>query len=249
MPTATAGKPGSLTRPAWFPIQRVGGRVQSMSQDQPLRFSPQQRRRLLELGLLDTQIDEVQRSALPAASAAIAGDPALQDVRDEFQALLDAMGSAQEAMSKLLRLDVSTPARAKVFQLIELADFEMQGDGSIIEKALYPLTAARATARRARNALTEEQSRPNGASFYPVQQIDEALWQGFRKHHSMKLPSEKAVGQSLPTYNVKRSSSETSAYWEIMAICYEAIGREKQNLERPIKAYLTWCKKHDQPQR
>ncbi|HCY61535.1 MAG TPA: hypothetical protein DHV59_01565 [Oxalobacteraceae bacterium] len=212
-----------------------------MIQDQPLRFTSQQRHRLLELGLLEKQIEEVQRSALPAASAAIAGDPTLQDVRDEFQALLDAMGSAQEAMSKLLRADAGTPARAKVFQLIEIADFEMQGDGRIIEKALYPLTAARATVRRARNALADEQSRQNGASFYPVQQIDDALWQGFLKHYHGNA--------DIPAYNVKRSSSETSAYWEIIAICYEAIGREKQNLERPIKAYLKWCKTHDQPLR
>lgn len=99
------------------------------------RFNEEQRRQLTKLGVYEKQILELERSALPAASAALAKEPTIQDVRDKLAEVMKAIDAALNAMTSLRRaahFEIGSAAWSEVFQRIERADFVVtakdQGD-------------------------------------------------------------------------------------------------------------------------
>lgn len=217
------------------------------------RFNEDQRRRLATLKVYEEQIFQVQRSALPAAAAALDEEPKISDVRDKLSEVALAIGAARDVTASLLKATEdggnSTSAWREAFQRIERADFEgtvndhgeeLRGDGEIIERAHRALLPLARITQRALDAFKREaaeirQRRPG--TWFPVQLIDEALQAGFLEHHRA---TEATHGAAPPRYNVPPSTSETSEFFKVVAICYEAIGQEKRSMEAPIRAYMDW---------
>lgn len=114
--------------------------------------------------------------------------------------------------------------------------------GESVERAHRALVPLAGIARRALEAFNREaaeisQRRPG--TWFPIQLIDEALQAGFLE---LSRATEATRAADHPSYNLKPSTSETSEFFQVVAICYEAIGQEKKSLEAPIRAYMDWCR-------
>ena len=216
--------------------------VQMTEGGQPI-FSPAQRQRLRSLGLIDAQIDELETNALPLSRAWLRKPPTLQDVRDELQALFDAMERAAAAMSRLLSADKFTPAMREAQARLLMACFEIHHDPhdnhDHVEKAFDALSRAKAVVQYAQESLPKTQRRHEAASVLPVKCIDKALLSGFIKGHKGCM--------TLPRYELRRSYSPKSKYRRIVGICYEAMGQQvNKGPERAIKAFIAWRRLTDE---
>jgi hypothetical protein len=246
------------------------------------RFNEEQWRQLTKLGLYEKQILKLERKVLPAASAALAEEATIQDVRDKLAEVMKAVNAARDVTASLLK--TSTPAWLEAFQRIERADFvvtvEDQGDESrcdgeapvlteegwlcppslendkgelrddresaeqrpreSVERAYRMLLPLSRIAQRASKAFEVEaaETKPRRqGGYFEIQLIDEALRKGFLEHQE----AEAAEGNvQLPPYNLRPSNSQTSGFWRVVVICYEAIGHSGKNPERPIRSYNEW---------
>lgn len=203
-------------------------------------FSPDQRKRLRGLGLIDAQIDELEANALPISRAWLQKTPTLQDVRDELQALFVAMERAAAALSGLQSTATMTPAKREAQARILEACFEIHDDPhdnhDFVEKASHALSRVKAMVQHAQESLPNTQRRSAAASHGPVAWIHEALVSGFANGHC----------QPLPRYTLRTSSSQGSRFREIVGICYEAMGQGNTDPERAIRAFIAWRRAKDE---
>lgn len=198
------------------------------------RFSKVERAELTELGLIESQIDQLQTIALPLARAWLKPLPRLQDVRDELNSLSNSMSSALASMSALLTAAAPSRGRYEALQRLVLEDFEEHGSYESIQVAHRMLLRAYSVVRRAQDSLPKTQRRQATADILPVVRINEALLSGFTKGHS----------SPLPPYTLHPSASPGSPFRRIVGICYEAMGLVNTDPERAIKKFIAWQRKH-----
>jgi len=191
-----------------------------------IRFTEDQKKRLKELNMTDYQISEIEKKVLIASRFHIRELPTLTDVRDEFDKLERVLKDTQNTLSKLLRADEDKSAKGEVHERIISADFEMKGDGELIEKTLFSLVPITVAVRMARKKLPTEQRRTNQASPFPVQLINEVI--------NWNIESK---------LTIRPSSSSSSRFFKIVVICYEAINEKNQDPSRAVKAYISILKK------
>jgi len=205
-------------------------------------FTQDQRRRLRECGLIDAQIDEVETFALPICLALLTRPPTMQEVRNELIVVSKALERAHEAMAALSSANLAAPGRFEASQRVLMAEYNLQGDGSVFEKTLAQLVATQAVLNHAQAELPEGPRRDPAASAMPVNRIDQALLSGFVKWYSTE-------DAPMPHYMMKPSASPGSDFREIVGLCYEAMGRQNSDPERAIRAYVKWRKDRDRVQR
>jgi hypothetical protein len=208
----------------------------------PIQFTPQQRSRLLEIGVLGSQIDALERT-LPICRSALRKLPPLTEVRDKLKNLASKMDSARSAMSTFL--GGRSPSAEEALSRATMADFEAEGDGHTVENALHALARAIRILRQAKDSLQTRQRRHMSASFFPVERIARALLNGFIKHH---------MPRPLPPYEL-RPSRTAAPFPEIVSICYETIGHlnakegDRADPARAIRNYLTFLVKRNRAER
>lgn len=217
-----------------------------MSGDSNLKFDDPQHARLIKLGLSKDQIAKLRR-ILPEVQWTLTNDPTIQDVREKFVALDAAMRDARNKLASLLRAGPNTPDWQEVFHRIQRADFEgtlnsqgesLGGDGEAVDRAhraLLPFSKIVEHARQAFEAetATTEQRRPNEASFVGVQLIDETLRQ-------IVLDQLDPAKREIELSRYEFHPSISSKFFDVVEICYEAIGRSNRSLDGPIRKYIAW---------
>lgn len=177
------------------------------------QFVPEHRARLQQLGLLPTQIVELE-ATLPLNRAMLERPAPMDAVRGEIETF-------RKAISKALAIiDGKVDARNEAAWRIEEAGFELGYRHDDLRRAL-------AAAGAAETALPKEQRRVH-ADIRPIARIVKALMDGFIKTHT----------PPFPPYEMKVSSSPGSDFREIVGICYVAIGQHNSDPERAIKAYI-----------
>ncbi len=187
-------------------------------------FSADQRLRLAHLGLIDTQIRELER-ILPLVRSILARPARVTDIRQVLQPLLSALKKADRILSRLLNAGDSL-RDAERQALARLIDFDDDNElGEAIRKANDLILRAMPRA-----------SKHKSATAIPVALIDRALLNGFIRK---PLIDKKTGGPYCPAYTIKRSSSQGSPYREIIGICYEAAtGQRDVDPERAIRAFI-----------
>lgn len=204
---------------------------------QPI-FTSDQRQRLLNLKLIEAQITQLEKAALPVARAVLGTPAPMQDVRDELRSLHNAMNKACKAMSCLLNARIDNRARFEALQRVTMADFENGGEGGTMVSANNLMAAAIANVLTSEHCLPKSQRRNSSASILPIQLIDNALDAGFVKGQTK--------GKAFPPYTLQRSSSPGSPYREIVGICYEAMAQDNIDPERAIKSFIAWRREKDE---
>jgi hypothetical protein len=197
-------------------------------------FTADQRKRLLALGLLQSQIDELE-AVLPLAAAFIQAPPALADVRDCLVRISGAQKRASKELLRLLDVAPTLPALLEAQYRVLAADSlaSNRDPGETVRVANYALFAAGAVFQRALDDLPPPptQRRHRAASAIPIFQLDAAMLRGFIKSHG-------ETARPMPLYAPKRSASPGSQYRRIVGICYEAMGQRNTDPERAIKAFI-----------
>ncbi len=229
-------------------------RPTSSSGAQSVRFTDQQRKRLLKLRwlwrpdrhtrltkqrLLPQQVDRLEE--ILATCRVLLNKPAtMTEVRDKLSDIARAIRRAHRLVSG------SSAASREALDRLELAHMEdvevrievrNQAAQSAVMELRDPtsepdfVTSLRSLSRFAESALQalpRIQRRANTASPSPIERIERALWQGFTDHH---LPG------ALPPYPLHISVSK-QPFPAIAATVYQAIGIKGKSPERAIRAYI-----------
>lgn len=218
-----------------------------------LRFSPAQKQQLKNLGLFDEQIEALE-SRLPICRRTMQKDPALATLRSKITRLEKTMRRTQKEISKFLSGE-NTTAGCEALSRVVMADFDFHAglskstdgetfDGETLKNALSALTAPLCIIERALSDLPDEQRRNRSSSFYPIENVENALLDGFIKHHD---PNR--TGKALPPFMDSASYAKKKRFSQVAKIFYAALGVPNKNLERPIKNYLAFKQRRDKRQR
>ena len=202
-----------------------------------LAFSAGDRADLRRLGLISTQIAELETVALPICRAWLEPPAPMADVR---KVLADTLAALKRTRTQLDRcIAPGTEAEKEAGTRLEVAIFDVaQADGNQPEWDL--LVTTRETLARAislfgaaTSDLPATQRRSRNASAWPIARIEKALLDGWLKGQDLSKP--------LPPYTLRTSSSPTSQFRKVVGICYRTIG-QTEDPERAIKAHIRWRK-------
>jgi hypothetical protein len=196
-----------------------------------LVFGREQRNRLKHLGLVDAQIHKLE-NILPLCRAWLSKPATLLDVREKLADIAKPVRQAKKAMDALAKS--SSLASREAFNRILLAVDPMQPGEYATSMAVEKLNWVFQTVEGALKSLPTTQRRNNDANPVPIQLIERALLDGFCEHYS-------PGGQAMPPYML-RTSRKMVPFPEIVAICYEAIGR-CGDPDRAIRNYLVLKKR------
>ena len=211
-------------------------------------FLPEQRRELQDtLGLLPAQVDELESDALRKMRAILRRQPTKSNVRAELEDEANALRSAEDAISRLLRGSLAHPAgstevgpKDAAAARVMLATFEAEEDPEVLDRALVSIGAALRVIEKAIAGLPDKPTRHRTASPQLVSLIDKALLSGFLKAHG-HWPGTSGQGSDkpLPAYPIKTSCADGSDYRRIVEVCFEAAGAEAdQGRERAIREFM-----------
>lgn len=202
------------------------------------RFTPDQRRALIRLGILSQQIDALEDVVLGIGSVVLrneASAPARAEVQREFAKVRNALEAAHRALTDLEAARDGVPAHVARMQVrgsIELTSYSM-GEGlaseGILHRVLSGLFVARAVVDRAIAYVPKAPTRHRTASPYPVSLVEKALLHGWATAHR---------DQPMPAYNCPAASGPTAPFRLVVQICYEAMGQTNDDPERAIKAFM-----------
>lgn len=198
-----------------------------------LIFDPEQRDRLTHLGLVDAQIHKLE-NILPSCRAWLSKPATLLEVREKLADIAKPVRQAKKAMDALA--NSSSLASREAFNRILLAVDPMQPGEYATSMAVEKLNWVFQTLEDALKSLPTTQRRSHDANPLPIQLIERALLDGFCAHYS-------PGGQAMPPYKLR--TSRKGPFLEIVAICYEAIGRPGES-DRAIRNYLA-LKKRQKP--
>lgn len=199
-----------------------------------LILGPEQRDRLTHLGLVDAQIHKLE-NALPLCRAWLSKPATLLEVREKLADIAKPVRQAKKAMDALTK-STSLASREACNRILLAVDHMQPGEYAtsvVVEKLNWVFQAV----EDALKSLPTTQRRNNDANPLPIQLIERALLDGFVAHYS-------PGGQALPEYHL-RTSRKKAPFPEIVAICYEAIGRGGDP-DRAIRNYLE-LKKRKKP--
>lgn len=191
-------------------------------------FSAEQRSRLLALGLVQEQIQELEQT-LPGNAAWLKKPPSRKLVFSELDL---AEKAAARALKKLRTLDDETTAtgyRAVAAALMSVGATEVSVDAtSVVSSAIEALEKLPAVFAAARANAPPGPWRFRSANPKVIDRIDSALLRGFTRHYR----------PPFPPYEIRISASANSKFRSIVSICYEAIGAGNNDPERAIRAYI-----------
>jgi hypothetical protein len=184
-----------------------------------VEFTQDQREELGQQGLTTEQIDALLK-ALPECQFVLSMEtnkPRLNDVKKLLQDILRDNNKAARSMRKPLRPKDS--AGEEALTKLDMASFEIGGDGTEIERALHSLAVANAIVKRAISRLPRQPQRHQTATFEPVRLI------------------HVAAPFLVPSSGVK------SQFMAVVGICYDAIlGTDFHDPERVVKGYCAWLR-------
>lgn len=194
----------------------------------PIRFASHQSAELLKLGLAQEAIDRIEVEGLPLAKAALEREPPRADVRDELQAVAEALSKARRAVERLLNATAAVPHLKAARLKIAGGGRRYQMGGMRLDETSKSLATAIDVVSEAISRLPPEPMRHQSADPLPIKFI----------HSALQFGSIMAgLGPLLPRL-LKPSSSPTSAFRRMVGICYEAIDAPSTDPERAIKAYV-----------
>jgi hypothetical protein len=201
-------------------------------------FTEQQRNDLKKLGLFDEQIEAIN-NVLPLCKSSLNETPAKDAVRKKIRELEKSIDEVQTAISQFL--GDSSAAGEEAIKRVTLANIEFNRgldsalNSNVLETHLHRTFPVLSILRSALQTLSrEDQRRFRPSSPFAIQLLEEALRHGWVKHQ----PSGRLVN---PYFNWEVSRTKRP-FPEIARIFYEAIGQEDKDIERPIKAYLSFTK-------
>ena len=203
----------------------------AFEQRQRAALTPAQCRQLADLGLLEEQIDQLQR-ALPKAAHQLAVRPTMTAVRKVVTSLHDDVARARKAIEVLLAAR-GVPGRREYLEAYERLAYRVQGrgepvsDGLELERALEGL---KSLARIVGTAVEElgPQKRGGQGSHVPVMLLHRAMADGW----AVANPDDPLLPDDWRTFGA------------VVNVCYDAIrGPGTPEPERSVKNYRAWLNK------
>ena len=204
-----------------------------------IRFSPDQRRELLRLGVPEMAIQVIEVEALPAARRRLVRQAPMREVRKELQHVETAVREARNALEALL-----TPSKVASMRdaqtLLIGGGYRYQQDGIPLNRASQALVPALEVLAVAIKQLPEKPVRHRLADDRPVYLIHDALQKGclFAGMPFVEVKRGRLAGLSLIAPELRPSTSPTSPFRQIVCICYERLGMPTADPERAVKAFV-----------
>jgi hypothetical protein len=205
----------------------------------PIRFEPHQLAELEQLGVVPEAINQLETEALPLAQEFLERQPAHTDVRDELQAVADALAAARHAVERLLNAKRAVPHLIAARSRIAGGGRRNMTGGMRLAETSQSLATAIEVVAAALGTVPDKARRHPSASAMPIKYLHMALQRGsIMAGHDPLVPA------------LKPSSSVTSAFRRVIGICYEAIGEPSTDPERAIKAHVkNWRAQQDYAER
>lgn len=198
------------------------------------RFTDSQIAQLKKLDLCDEQIAELQDKVLRLGRSWLKPSPTLTEVREK----INDISKASEKLAKLLNSITKLPCRGANFEVRERITIEYwnagmtKDDDNPLPEFLEQVQRLQDMASNALSEMPTAQRRNNSTSYKPIEWIDNALLRGFWKKYEN-------LGNPIPGYDIRVSSSPNTQFRKVVGICYEAItGKDFVDPERAIKNYI-----------
>lgn len=192
---------------------------------EPIRFQPHHRAELVRLGLQSETIERLERPVLNWASRYLVREPPNKAVLKVLNRLAAALTSAHGAVEGILDHSIRSPALEAARRYFVSGGRRHDRDGMRLDEASKSLATAIEVVAVAVKKVPTDAARHRSADPYPVELIHKALM-----HPTKAGPAASA--------KLRPSVSPTSAFRQIVGICYEAIGAPNTDPERPIRAYM-----------
>ncbi|NYE27316.1 hypothetical protein HDE78_000241 [Rhodanobacter sp. K2T2] len=209
-------------------------------------FTDAQLSQLKDLGVIPEQVENL-RFAVALTRAELKDSAARNDVAE----LLREVGELAEKLALRLRALVSQRdvAHSAAHSYIEVAYWAKRGndDGPTSSHHLCPsLDALGESARESLALLPSGATRHRTASHRPIEHIDRALRDGWRRAHGSGVSAYGTPTNVPPPYPGKLKpsvgTSESRVFRQICGICYEAAGYGiDHDPLRAIKTYMRIC--------
>jgi hypothetical protein len=229
------------------------------------RFQEYQLTDLRREGLLPEQIEELEK-VLPRIRALSNQLPSLTEVRThiqkiakqidkaalelqriEYAAFPEEQSGSEPHISRIVRFrgpEERGLAGLDALEAYDALDFSEDGAPSavtLLEQLRSVLIAADAkiVAKGDKDCAGKVQRRAV-AHWEPIEQIDQALFRGWMRHHVPGFPEESATG-ALPAYEAL-AVSPSGPFLRIATVCYEAAGvsaagKDSANPDKAIRRY------------
>lgn len=216
-------------------------------------FTPQQRKRLVDLKLRPEQIAEL-RYALLVVRMVLTKPAANNDVSEHLR---EVEKLASDLIRKLSAIGIQkSPEHSAAYALLEVNYWQgemLDEVGATIPEHLLPrLAALKKAAVEARTTLPNKPARWRKADPRPIKRIRDALYAGWAKAQrgrATRIPEGLSLEEALAAAKENRtlpfpkafdvSKSPNSVFRDIAGICYEAAGGgPDSDPERAIKAFL-----------
>jgi hypothetical protein len=205
----------------------------------PIRFTKQQRKDLLGLGLPDEVITAIEVEALPwSRRIVLHQEPRRADVLAELRAVQSALIRARDAIERFLQPEPKGPPPYSVplpsVPHLDAARKRLAGggyrhimDGIPLNRTSMALVECIEVMDRAVASVEPGPVRRRTANTMAIENI----------HRAMQKASFFSTGQfHLP--GLEPSASPESKFRDVIGICYQAIGAPFPDPERALKAYM-----------
>ena len=194
----------------------------------PIRFTKTQRKDLVRLGLPVEVIEAIEVEALPWSKRVILHqEPRRNDVLAELNAVRGSLIGARDAIERLLAAPRSVPHLNGARSMIAGGGYRSIQDGVALNHTSAGLTECIEVMNRAIASVLPGPARRKTANAVAIDHI----------HDTLQTASYFAIGEFHPP-GLEPSASPTSAFRQLIGICYEAIGAPSADPERALKAYL-----------
>jgi hypothetical protein len=194
----------------------------------PIRFTVQQRKELKGLGVPIEAIDAIELEALPWSQAVfLRQEPRRAEVLAELQAVRAALIVARDAVERLLDAPPSVPHLKAARSKIVGGGLRHAQDGIALDHTSAGLAESIGVIDRAIASVPPGPTRHRSASTMAIERIHDALQQ-----------ASIFMGSDPHPPGLEPSTSPTSAFRNMIGICYAAMGVPNPDPERALKAYL-----------
>lgn len=204
-----------------------------------LRFTPAQRAALQAVAVPSIAIKLLEVQGLPAIRRHLEPPPRMEDVRAELRKTQAAILAAHEAIERLFNPPDSLPHVKGAARALTEGGARYRYGGIPLNRASEALVPAGQVIASAIARLPKLPTRHKAASPGPVDMIERLLQQGCQL---AGLPAVSVRG-GLPQQvtfmpHLKPSASPTSAFRQVVGICYERAGFANTDPERAIRAFI-----------
>lgn len=198
-----------------------------------VRFTSDQRKELLRLGLQQQQVSALEAHTLALIAAdhrAEVAKPATQDVRDELTALEKSLTATRDRLARANEPPNTTGAAREAKDRLMVADFDFGGDGqTAISNAIEALDRALGVVQSAEAERPTSPVRHRTASPHYVDLIYRALIGG--------LNSPADEGPIRP-FTMRISAGAKQPFRRVVEVCYEVAGIA--DCDRALRSFITW---------